>query len=754
MFIALLFFGINISAEISWNLSADGTLSISGTGAMPDYSSPNYAPWYSSRENIKKVIIEDGITNIGNNAFVYCMELTSVTIPNGVTSIGNSAFEYCRGLTSVTIPNSVITIGSNAFMSSGITSLVIPQYVTTIGGYAFTYCYALTSVTIPNSVTSIGDHAFASTGITNVVIPQSAKIGEMAFASSGLTGVLIPRLVTDIGAGAFSWCENLLEITVEEGNLNYSALTGVLFNAEKTKLFCYPIGKPETSYTVPDRVTSIEYEAFGGCRKLTSIDLPNSLTTIGIYAFDYCTGLSRISIPNSVTEIGRCAFWNCTGLSSIDIPNSVTNIREQTFTQCSGLTSISLPNSLTNIGLNAFDKCTGLTNIAIPNSVTNIGDQAFRQCTALTSISVSWNNPAAVKYGSNVFSNVKVSDVILDVPTGTKQAYQQVATWTDFAIVEDRENIALLADLTVSHGKLFPNFSMSDFSYSATVPSSIENITLTATPFAEGATVEGAGTKTLDIGENNFEIIVTAPDGATRQIYTVKVSRFTGDYLLELDGFANQYKLVPYPVPTTDYIVNISVISGRYLYFTLTTGDISGNLPFRFALTGGRTCERTIAVLPNSIYRIRLYLLLETLPDVTTKFDAYGRPTTTTVSYTYWNCDLVVTENGNTALNTEMEIPNGSITTATVSEVTFEGNVTGISEINKDKVKLSVSNNNLYVNTPQAESIEIYSIIGKRLFRQSKPAGEATFPIGNIRDKVLIVKGGSGWVKKQVRVNE
>ena len=137
---------VSIHAEITWTLSDDGTLTIKGTD-MPDYNgNNNYAPWYSQGNEIKKVVIEKGVTNIGNKAFSDCLCLTSITIPNSVTSIGENAFFGCLGLTSITIPNSV----------------------TSIGDKAFGFCFGLTSVTIPNSVTSIGYDAFSGcSGLTS-----------------------------------------------------------------------------------------------------------------------------------------------------------------------------------------------------------------------------------------------------------------------------------------------------------------------------------------------------------------------------------------------------------------------------------------------------------------------------------------------------------------------------------------------------------------------------------------------------------
>ena len=145
-------------------VESTGTLTISGTGYMEDFTSSSKVPWNAYRSSIKKVVINNGVTSIGNEAFDGCTALTSVTIPNSVTSIENSTFDGCTGLTSIEIPNSVTSIGNYAFgYCSGLTSIEIPNSVTSIGDYAFSGCSGLTSVTIPNSVTSIGLCAFDGT---------------------------------------------------------------------------------------------------------------------------------------------------------------------------------------------------------------------------------------------------------------------------------------------------------------------------------------------------------------------------------------------------------------------------------------------------------------------------------------------------------------------------------------------------------------------------------------------------------------
>ena len=166
LLIALLM-GLSANAEksgtcgpnLTWHLTDDGVLTISGKGKMYDYSYSNRSPWYD--QHIKRIIIDDGVTTIGEDAFSECSELASVTIPNSVTTIGEDAFSKCSELTSVTIPNSVTKIGDRAFNGcSELTSVTIPNSVTEIGHRAFSHCRALTSVTIPNSVTEIGEGAF------------------------------------------------------------------------------------------------------------------------------------------------------------------------------------------------------------------------------------------------------------------------------------------------------------------------------------------------------------------------------------------------------------------------------------------------------------------------------------------------------------------------------------------------------------------------------------------------------------------
>ena len=378
--------------NLTWTLDAAGTLTVSGTGAMEDYHIYKDMPWYQSRDSIKAVVVESGVTTIGEYAFYDCSSLTGITIPEGVTAIGDSAFDGCRSLTSITIPESVTTIGEHAFSGcSGLTGITIQEGVTTIGEAAFLRCSSLTSITIPEGVTAIGEAAFDG--------------------CSSLSSITIPEGVTAIGYRAFSGCSSLKDVSItdlaawcsiafgnEEANPLYKA-KNLYLNGQKLVSVTVPEGVTEvkayTFYgfkdliqvTLPEGVTAIGIHAFSDCSSLTSITLPQGLTAIGRSAFGDCSSLTGITIPASVTTIGNSAFYGCSSLTSITIPEGVTAIGEYAFYGCS-LISITIPEGVTAIGDSAFFSCNSLTGVTIPKSVTTIGEGAFSRCRSLTSINI------------------------------------------------------------------------------------------------------------------------------------------------------------------------------------------------------------------------------------------------------------------------------------------------------------------------------------------------------------------------------
>ena len=347
--------------NLTWVLTEDGILTISGEGPMNNYDY-NGAPWCEYTSQINSVVIEEGVTTIGAYAFYYCDSLTSVTIPDSVITIGEGAFRSCFSLTSVTIPDGVITIGNSAFSGcDSMTSVEIGNSVTTIDERAFYYCDGLTSVTIPDSVITIGNSAFYDCDrLISVTIPNSVtSIGSSAFYScDSLTSVTIPDSVTTIDLCAFNDCASLTRIHVNSGNENYSSDEyGVLFDKQKTQLIQAP-GALTGHYTIPDGVTSIEMWAFDHCDSLTSVTMPDSVTIIDGIAFCSCVSLTSVEIGNSVTTIGMEAFDDCSSLTSVTIPDSVTTIREWAFGDCAALTEIIFLGDAPIIGKGCFDYVT------------------------------------------------------------------------------------------------------------------------------------------------------------------------------------------------------------------------------------------------------------------------------------------------------------------------------------------------------------------------------------------------------------
>ena len=478
--------------NLTWTLDAAGTLTVSGTGAMKDY---NYrgAPWYQSRDSIKTVVIESGVTAIGEYAFYGCSSLISITIPEGVTAIGGCAFDGCRSLTSITIPESVTTIGEHAFSGcSSLSSITIPEGVTTIGGSAFSGCSSLTGITIPESVTAIGDRAFSGcSSLSSITIPESVTaIGDWAFSGcssltsinipegvttigkyafdgcSSLTGITIPESVTAIGDFAFSGCDSLRDVFItdldawcridfENGSANpmwYAK--NIWLDGQKIVSVTVPEGVTEVKaytfcgfkdliqVTLPEGVTSIGEYAFSGCSSLTSINIPEGVTTIGRSAFYYCRSLSSITIPESVTAIGDFAFSGCTGLTSINIPEGVTSIGEYAFSGCSSLTSITIPESITAIGDSAFWGCSSLTGITIPERVTAIGDSAFWGCSSLTGITIP---ESVTAIGEDAFSGCRrLTDVSIT----------DLAAWCSIAFGDETANPLYQAKNLYLNGEL------------------------------------------------------------------------------------------------------------------------------------------------------------------------------------------------------------------------------------------------------------------------------------------------------------
>ena len=227
--------------NINWVFDTEtGTLTVSGTGGFPSYTSEKSVPWHHLRDSIQKVVIGDGITDIGPRTFYACKNLTDVTIPGSVTYIQSDAFYDCTSLTHITIPETVTTIGTGAFQQSGLTSVTIPASVRSIGEAAFSSIDGLTSAGPVGGdydlqfawTESIPANAFSGCDFESAVIPQSVTfIGNHAFdGCSNLTSVTIPDSVTTIGSHAFSVCNKLQDVYYNGTEADWNSIQIMYFN--------------------------------------------------------------------------------------------------------------------------------------------------------------------------------------------------------------------------------------------------------------------------------------------------------------------------------------------------------------------------------------------------------------------------------------------------------------------------------------------------------------------------------------------
>jgi len=320
--------------DVFWSYDAETlTLTLTGTGATFNYDlhfDVEQSPLtvLSKNVQIRSIVVESGITGLGNYALAGIEYVESVSLPDGLETIGWGALAYCHALKEISLPDSVTAIGSYAFSScTDLKQIVIPSGVTEIPESTFSDCSALISVTVPEGVEIIGYGAFSN--------------------CRALTEVHLPDSLIELHS-AFENCPNLVSINVPP-NLKVLNLAGL----------------PITECDIPEGVTELA-GTFHNCTKLERVTIPEGVTTIGAYTFARCTSLKEIQLPSTLKVIGESAFNEC------------------------GIEALVLPEGVTTIGYHAFGSCYNLKNLTIPASVKDIStfhewsDQLVIHCWANT----------------------------------------------------------------------------------------------------------------------------------------------------------------------------------------------------------------------------------------------------------------------------------------------------------------------------------------------------------------------------------
>ncbi len=371
-------------SDVFWELDDEtGILTISGTGEMFDYDHyyDTFISPFKNKDEIKKVIIEDGITYIGEYAFSNCNSLISASIPDSVTCIGDYAFYPCQNLSRILYYG---TVEQRANI----------QYRTYIDNYKkcnnidYFYCMQQCGENVYWFFDEETD-TLTFTGTGNMYdyeyrhMPFYDPYAESGYYNWVIKNIVIENGVTGVCDSAFSGFSYLESIVIPD---SITKISLGLFDG------CHSL----KSFVIPDSITSIGEAAFVDCSNLSSIKIPDSVINIDAGAFYKCSNLTSITIPYSVTSIGYTAFGGCGKLESIVVDknnvkydsrnNCNAIIQTETNTLIRGCQNTIIPDSVTSIGDSAFDDCNGLTSITIPDSITSIGQRAFGWCNSLSDV--------------------------------------------------------------------------------------------------------------------------------------------------------------------------------------------------------------------------------------------------------------------------------------------------------------------------------------------------------------------------------
>ena len=397
-----------VGDSITGYLFSDGTLILDGSGATYDYE--NTTSIFYNNANIKKVVVNEGITTLGAYLFQNCSNLKSVSLSEGITLIKKNCFDSSALSGTLVFPSTLKQIGSFSFNNTAISEVVVnstvtgaydmvapyPSFsncnnlttatynegVTNTGAKLFLECYSLTTVNLPSTIKNIGSRSFNScVNLKSFPFNEGiVSIYDAAFEGSGLSGnITLPTTLANTYYDAFKNCDSLTSVTVQsvikagQGMINDCAT--------------FPECDNLTTFTFVDGVTSTGSNLCRGMKNLTTVSFADSVTTIGTGTF--CdTTLTDVTLPSTLTKIGSYAFSNALKLENVTFANGISSLLlgNYCFNGCKALATITLPEGTTSVPSYAFQNCTALESIILPSTCTAINSYAFSGCTKLASI--------------------------------------------------------------------------------------------------------------------------------------------------------------------------------------------------------------------------------------------------------------------------------------------------------------------------------------------------------------------------------
>ncbi len=403
--------------NLTWNLDDEGTLSVSGTGAMAGSTSENPFPWTEYKNLINKVIIEDGVTSIASDAFYRCEAITALTLSKDIEIINSYSFYYCSSLENITVPTD--------------------SALTTIGSNAFSQCTALEYIFIPDSVTSIGASAFSGAALKTAELSEDSNLREIqssSFSGTKIESFYIPASVKSIDSMAFMSASALKEIIVSVDNNYFTSADGVLFDKQMETLVCYPAAKSDTEYTIPSGVRLISGHSFYKNQNIITLNIPNTVTSVGKSCCQYMSSLEYVNFEKDIQlkAIPEYAFSDNTKLKEINIPNSIVTLNTHTFGNCNNVQKIVFEENskLETIGSFAFSRIYGISeDIIIPHTVKTISSGAFYECKFNGKRIVFPENGQLEVIGSSAFSDVRLYERTLFIPSSVKTIGSSAFSW-------------------------------------------------------------------------------------------------------------------------------------------------------------------------------------------------------------------------------------------------------------------------------------------------------------------------------------